>query len=90
MLKELSVGIVDREYYASEYSSKEDERSIGLFQSFHDAAIIYVQRFAVANTQEHAELPETARLELRRKRLKQSSMAQLNKGTHIGMPAVMS
>ena len=31
LFRELSSGIVDREYYASEYGSKEDERSVGLY-----------------------------------------------------------
>ena len=29
LLRDLSSGIVDREYYASEYGSKEDARSVG-------------------------------------------------------------
>ena len=90
LLRELASGIVDREYYASEYGSKEDERSIGLFEAFHDATLRYKERYAKVAPTEHLDLSEDQRLLLRCKRLMQSLTAQLHKGHHVGLPAVMS
>ena len=82
LLRELSSGIVDREYYASDYSSKNDARSFGLPQAFADATKRYQERYS----------PDTYEPDIvkRCKRLMQSLSAQVNKGHHVGMPAVMS
>ena len=73
---------MDREFYASEYGSKKDARSVGLLESFAEATTRYQERYP----------PETADpdLVIRYKRLVQSLTAQINSGHHVGMPAVMS
>ena len=45
LLRELSSGIVDREYYVSDYSSKNDARSVGLLEAFADATKRYQERY---------------------------------------------
>ena len=45
LLLELSSGIVNREFYASDYSSKNDARSVGLLEAFADATKRYQESY---------------------------------------------
>ena len=90
LLRDLSSGIVDRAYYALEYGSKEDARSVGLFEAFHDATLRHKERYSDIAQKENPDLSTERFLILRCKRLVQSRTAQLHKGHHVSMPAVMS
>ena len=82
LLRELSSGIVDREFYALEYGSQNDARSVGLLQAFSETTKRYQERYPSDKT--------TSDFVRRRKRLMQCLSAHVNKGHHVGMPAVMS
>ena len=46
LLRDLCSGIAGHEFYASEYSSYGGERSVGLFDTFHNTILKYRQRYA--------------------------------------------